>query len=72
MGLHAVGVGPAMIHHVRVGEALDRVLAVAHGEHSRRRHEAKRRQSGEHYRHTEANPGPERREHLIPVREPTA
>ena len=40
---NAVGFARAMIDHVGMGEALDRVAAVTEGEHGRRQDEAKSR-----------------------------
>jgi hypothetical protein len=54
MVLRVTGGDPAMIHHVRMGEAVDRVPAMTEGQHGRWRHEAKRRERGKHHRQPEA------------------
>jgi hypothetical protein len=64
MVLHAMGHGRAMVHCVGMNEALDRVIAMPEGENGWRGDEAKGCERGEHYRQPEAEPGPERSEHV--------
>jgi hypothetical protein len=53
----------AVIHSVRMGEAMHSVLAMAKGHDRRRRHEAKGGKGGDHYRHADAKPGAELLQH---------
>jgi hypothetical protein len=63
MVLHVTGSVPAMVNHVRVGEAVDRGLAVTEGEHGRRCRKAERREEREHNRKPKTKTGRERGQH---------
>ena len=58
-----VGFAHAMIDHVGMGQALDRMFAVAEGEHGGRQHEAKRRERGQRDRNPESESVRQCRQH---------
>src|SRR5262245_15388789 len=53
----------AVMDGIGMGKAMDRVLAMAEGHDRRRRHEAKRRESGNRHRHAEPKAGAECPQH---------
>ncbi len=59
----APGIARAMVHYVGMGQALDRMIAMAEGEHRRRQNEAKRRDSCKNQRKLKADAPNEWDEH---------
>lgn len=59
----AVGFAHAMIDHVGVGQALDRMRAMTEGEHGRRQDETKRGERGQRDRNLESEPARECAKH---------
>jgi hypothetical protein len=58
MVLHAAAVH-AVIHGIGIGEAMQGISAMAEGQDSGRRHEAKGSENGNHHRCAKAKPGTE-------------
>ena len=69
--LRVMRVRIAVVHHVGMGKAVDRVIAVSESKHGRWRHEAKRGEGREQDRKPEAEPGSERGQHGFIINPPT-